>query len=97
MTTEQHRPTDVVVHEWRQEGTAFVRDLQFRDFDQALGFVEEIARAAVDHLRRPDLCILEFNRVRLTIANRHHAGITLAEVRLKQKVDAVVEQLGARS
>lgn len=75
---------------------ALVRDLKFRDFDEALAFVEQIAQAAVDHLRRPDMCILEFSRVRLTIANRNHAGITPAEVRLKQKVDAVVEQLGAR-
>jgi len=95
MEAQQHRATDVIAHGWRQEGTALVRELQFRDFDEALGFVEAIARAAVDHLRRPDMCILDFNHVRLTVASRHHDGITPAEVRLMQKVDAVVEQLTA--
>jgi pterin-4a-carbinolamine dehydratase len=37
------------------------------------------------------MCILQFNRVRLTIANPHHAGLTDAEVRLANKVNAIVE------
>ena len=57
----------------------------------ALGFVEQVAAGAQDHLRRPDICIYEFNRVRLTIANPRHAGVTEAELRLVAKVDALVE------
>jgi pterin-4a-carbinolamine dehydratase len=37
------------------------------------------------------MCLLRFNRVRLTITNPHHAGITLAELRLAEKVDAVID------
>lgn len=69
-----------------------VRDLEFRDFDEAVRFVEAVAAVAVDHLRRPDMCISEFNRVRLTIVNPHHAGITPAERRLMRKVDAIVDR-----
>ena len=36
------------------------------------------------------MCISEFNRVRIIVANPHHAGITEAERRLAAKVDAVV-------
>jgi pterin-4a-carbinolamine dehydratase len=61
-----------------------------RDFDEAFKLVGRIAAAAEDHFRRPDLCISEFNRVRITIVNPHHAGITEAETRLATKVDAVV-------
>jgi pterin-4a-carbinolamine dehydratase len=97
MATDQHRPTSITVHEWRREGRAFVRELEFRDFDQALGFIEEIARSAADHLRRPDMCIHDFKHVRLTVASRRRDGLTMAEVRLMQKVDAVVEQLTPHS
>jgi 4a-hydroxytetrahydrobiopterin dehydratase len=76
---------------WRVIGETLVREFEFRDFDQALAFLERVAAAAADHLRRPDMCILEFNRVRLTISNPHRAGITEAERRLAAKVDAVVE------
>jgi hypothetical protein len=36
------------------------------------------------------MCVSEFNRVRLTIANLHHACITPAEERLAAKVDAAI-------
>jgi 4a-hydroxytetrahydrobiopterin dehydratase len=71
-------------------GESLVRELEFRDFDQAIEFVERIAGSAEDHLRRPDMCIVEFNRVRLTIANPNRAGITAAELRLAEKVNAVI-------
>ncbi|MCW3020687.1 MAG: 4a-hydroxytetrahydrobiopterin dehydratase [Conexibacter sp.] len=76
--------------DWRQEDGALVRDLRFRDFDSAFRFVGSIARGCVDYLRRPDMTISEFNHVRLSISNPHHAGITNAELRLAAKVDAVV-------
>jgi 4a-hydroxytetrahydrobiopterin dehydratase len=75
---------------WRRVGQSLVRELSFRDFDEAFAFVKRIADQAVDCLRRPDLCIFDFNRVRLTIANPHHAGLTEAELRLARKVDAII-------
>jgi 4a-hydroxytetrahydrobiopterin dehydratase len=75
---------------WRRVGESLTRELSFRDFDQAIAFVERVAASAEDHLRRPDICILEFNRVRLTITNPHHAGVTAAELRLAEKVDQVI-------
>jgi 4a-hydroxytetrahydrobiopterin dehydratase len=79
---------------WRREGESLTRELSFRDFDQAIAFVERVAASAEDHLRRPDMCILAFNRVRLTITNPHHAGVTPAELRLAEKVDQVIEGRG---
>jgi pterin-4a-carbinolamine dehydratase len=82
----------MIVHGWRRVGDALIRDLTCRDFDEAMRFVEEVAAVAVDYLRRPDMCITEFNHVRLTIVNPHRAGITLAERRLMHKVDAILER-----
>jgi 4a-hydroxytetrahydrobiopterin dehydratase len=76
---------------WRRDGDAIVRELQMRDFEDALSFVQRVADAAVDYQRRPDMCISAFNRVRLAIRNLHHAGFTLAELRLARKVDAVLD------
>lgn len=77
---------------WRLVGQRLVRELSFRDFEQALAFVERVATAE-DYLRRPDMCILDFNRVRLQIANPNHAGVTEAELRLADKVNAVIDGL----
>ena len=72
-------------------GESLVREFRFRDFSEALAFLERVAVAAEDYLRRPDMCILEFNVVRLTITNPHRIGITAAELRLAEKVDLVVD------
>jgi pterin-4a-carbinolamine dehydratase len=77
---------------WLRVDQQLVREISFRDFDQALAFVEQAATAAEDHLRRPDLCIHEFNRVRIMIANPKHAGVTAAELRLLTKVQALLER-----
>jgi 4a-hydroxytetrahydrobiopterin dehydratase len=76
---------------WRRVGTSLVRELSFRDFDQAIAFVQRLAATAEDHFRRPDMCVLEFNHVRLMISNPDHAGLTMAELRLAEKVNAVIE------
>jgi 4a-hydroxytetrahydrobiopterin dehydratase len=76
---------------WRRSGQALIREVAFRDFDEAMTFVERVAKDAEDHLRRPDMCILDFNRVRLTVSNPRHAGITAAELRLVAKVNALID------
>jgi 4a-hydroxytetrahydrobiopterin dehydratase len=77
---------------WRRDGRALVRTMRMTDFEDALALVERVAGAAVDYHRRPDMCISENNHVRLSIANLHHAGFTIAEIRLARKVDAILEQ-----
>ncbi len=77
---------------WRRRGETLERELDFRDFEEALQFVDRVGQATVDYQRRPDMCISEFNRVRLTIANPHHAGFTRAEARLMEKVSAIVDE-----
>jgi pterin-4a-carbinolamine dehydratase len=67
-----------------------VREIEFRDFSDALAFFDRIASTVEDHRRRPDMCILSYNRVRLTIGNPHHAGLTAAEIRLAEQVNPLI-------
>jgi pterin-4a-carbinolamine dehydratase len=76
---------------WRRVGKTLVRDIALRDFDSALRLVERVGQAAVDYQRRPDMCISEYNRVRLRIFNLHHAGLTEAELRLAARTSEVVD------
>jgi 4a-hydroxytetrahydrobiopterin dehydratase len=81
--------------DWRLRGEALVRELTFRDSDQATDFLEQIAPDAVDHHRRPDFRVTD-RLLRIVVSNPHHAGVTLAETRLAAKVDAeVAQRLGA--
>lgn len=80
---------------WAHRGTALTRDLQFRDFDEAMEFAEHVRVGANDYFRRPDLLIRSGN-LRLSVENLHHAGFTRAEIRLVHKASAVIEQYGKR-
>jgi 4a-hydroxytetrahydrobiopterin dehydratase len=84
--------TTVRIPDWRRQGETLVRDMAMRDFEAAWEVVRHIAERVEDYGRRPDMCVSEYNRVRLTIANLHHAGITRAEERLAAKVDAAVAE-----
>jgi 4a-hydroxytetrahydrobiopterin dehydratase len=77
---------------WTLTAQRLVRELRFADFHQAFGFVERLAAEVEDFGRRPDICILEGNRVRVAIANPHRVGVTVAELRLLATVDAAVER-----
>lgn len=77
---------------WRRDGDVLVRELKVRDFDEAMRFMQLVAEVANDYGRRPDMCVSEFNHVRLTVSNLHRAGITAAEVRLAEKVNAAIRE-----
>jgi pterin-4a-carbinolamine dehydratase len=62
-----------------------------KDFDEAMQILERVASCAIDYGRRPDMCISEFNHVRLSIGNPHHAGLTAAELRLATKVSEALD------
>jgi len=77
---------------WHRQGQALIRELEFRDFSDAIAFLERVAETVDDYRRRPDMCILSYNRVRLSITNPHHAGITAAELRLAEKVSLIIDE-----
>jgi pterin-4a-carbinolamine dehydratase len=74
---------------WQVRPNALVRELAFRDYEEAKAFADYVAEHVEDFHRHPDLAIT-VNRVRVVIANLHHAGVTRAEERLAEKVDAVL-------
>jgi 4a-hydroxytetrahydrobiopterin dehydratase len=75
---------------WRRDGETLIRDFRFKDFETAMGFLERVVPRAVDWHRHPDVRISR-GHVRLTIVNPHHAGITVAELRLAAKVNAAID------
>lgn len=75
---------------WKHDDDKLVRELSFRDFDEAWEFLEHTVRNTKDYERRPDMYI-SLGHVRLTIRNPHHVGITLAELRLAAKVNRVID------
>jgi pterin-4a-carbinolamine dehydratase len=85
---------DAIAQGWRIEGEALRRQLSFRDYDEALTFVDRLSETVVDYFRRPDVSI-KSNSVQLSVANLHRAGFTQAELRLVRKASAAIDQFYA--
>src|SRR3954452_6020847 len=75
---------------WEQEGQTLTRELLFHSFEEGMQFLDRLAGEAVYYGRRPDMAISS-GPVRLSIRNPNRAGLTLAELRLAEKANAVIE------
>jgi pterin-4a-carbinolamine dehydratase len=80
---------DAIRSGWRLERDQLVRDLGFRDFEEAMAFALELGRTAVDFFRRPDMFVRS-HLLTLQVGNPHHAGFTVADMRLVHKADAAI-------
>ena len=77
--------------DWREEGTALVRDFSFSDFASAMAFVNQVALMAEDANHHPDILVHGSNKVRLTLSTQPEGGLTDADHALARRIGEVVE------
>jgi len=75
--------------DWRQEGDALVRDLEFEDFARAMSFVNQVAEIAEQRNHHPDILVHGWNKVRLTLSTHSEGGVTDADHALAEQIDAL--------
>jgi len=75
--------------DWRQEGEALVRDFKFKDFAEAMAFVNQVAEIAEQRNHHPDILVHGWNNVRLTLSTHSEGGVTDADRALAEQIDAL--------
>jgi 4a-hydroxytetrahydrobiopterin dehydratase len=75
--------------EWRREGDAIVRDLDFEDFASAMAFVNRVAGAAEEANHHPDILVHGWNRVRLTLSTHSEGGLTQGDLDMALRLDGL--------
>jgi 4a-hydroxytetrahydrobiopterin dehydratase len=73
--------------EWRRDGGAIVRDLKFKDFAGAMGFVNQVAEAAEEANHHPDILVHGWNQVRLTLSTHSEGGLTQNDLDMAGRLD----------
>jgi 4a-hydroxytetrahydrobiopterin dehydratase len=73
--------------DWRREGNAIVRDWRFKDFGEAISFVNRVADVAESANHHPDILLHGSNHVRLTLSTHAEGGITGADLKLADGFD----------
>ena len=81
----------IITSEWIRGYDRLVRELRFRDHGSALRFATLIGQIE-DFGHHPDLGVYggSGGRVRVTVRNHNHVGITPQELRLASKLDAAI-------
>lgn len=72
--------------EWAIEGGALVKDYQFKDFKEAMVFVNKVADTAEKINHHPDI-IIGYNFVRLTVITHSERGLTDKDFILAEDID----------
>jgi 4a-hydroxytetrahydrobiopterin dehydratase len=89
LTTKQIDAAMKDLPEWANTGDAVQRTLQFKDFKDAMAFVNRLADAAEAAQHHPDL-LIRYNKVTLTLSTHDAGGITKKDFELARKIDAML-------
>jgi 4a-hydroxytetrahydrobiopterin dehydratase len=74
---------------WKREGELIVRDWEFKDFGEAIAFVNRVAALAEEANHHPDILVHGWNKVRLAVTNHSAGGLTDADFAIAGKVDQI--------
>ncbi|QUV78955.1 4a-hydroxytetrahydrobiopterin dehydratase [Chloracidobacterium thermophilum] len=74
---------------WQCQSGRLVRTLTFRNFADALDFVNRVGKLAEEANHHPDILLHNWNQVTLTLWTHDAGGLTLLDVNLAHKIDAV--------
>jgi 4a-hydroxytetrahydrobiopterin dehydratase len=87
LLTDNEIATRLEGSEWRREGAEIVRDWRFKDFAEAISFVNRVADRAEESNHHPDILVHGWNHVRLTLSTHSAGGLTAADFDMAERFD----------
>jgi len=76
------------VPKWTRVGNAIERTWKFKDFKEAMRFINRVAELAEAANHHPDIWN-SWNRVKLTLTTHDSGGLTNRDFNLAKKIDAL--------
>jgi 4a-hydroxytetrahydrobiopterin dehydratase len=74
---------------WIQEGNQIAKLFQFKDFVEAIAFVNKVGAEAEKMDHHPDIFIHSWNKVKITISTHSEGGITKKDFQLAEKIEGL--------
>jgi 4a-hydroxytetrahydrobiopterin dehydratase len=74
---------------WLQEGKQVAKQFQFKDFAEALSFVNKVGAEAEKMDHHPDIFVHSWNKVKITISTHSEGGITKKDFQLAEKIEGL--------
>ena len=76
---------------WSFGDKSIVADFSFRDFNDALVFVNSVAQAAEQMNHHPDIDI-RYNRVKMLLTSHDSGGVTRRDTRMAKQISEIAAQ-----
>lgn len=89
LTDDQIRGGLAGVEGWERKGSEIVRVFEFKDFAEAMVFVNGVAELAEQANHHPDISV-SWNRVTLTLSTHSQGGLTNNDFELAAKISDAV-------
>ncbi len=74
------------LQDWKLEGNAIVREWQFKDFSEAMVFINQVAELAEEQDHHPELFNV-YNKVILKFSTHDVGGLTTRDFRIALDID----------
>ncbi len=74
---------------WSREGTAITKSYRFKDFTEAMVFVNAVAAVAERANHHPDIALHDFKDVTLRLWTHHDGGVTSHDLALARAIEGV--------
>ena len=91
LTTQEVEDLIGRVPKWSLKEKTIAREFQFKDFRQAMDFVNKVAEIANDQDHHPDI-LISYNRALLTFTTHKIKGLSMNDFIAAAKIDLLADQ-----
>lgn len=74
--------------DWGLDGNSIMKEYEFKDFKEAIGFVNKVADVCEKNEHHPDIMI-NYNIVRLTLTTHKENGLTDIDFKVAKEIDLI--------
>lgn len=75
--------------QWIKEKDQLSKEFSFKDFKEAVNFVNQVAQLAEQNNHHPDILIYDYKNVRLTLSTHTEGKVTEKDYKLADQIDKI--------
>jgi 4a-hydroxytetrahydrobiopterin dehydratase len=75
------------LNDWNYENDSITKQFQFKDFIEALSFVNAVGLEAEKMDHHPDILMFAWNKVKISISTHSAGGVTENDFEFAQKIE----------
>lgn len=74
---------------WNEMDNKIIKKYEFEDFNEAMSFVNKVAKVANKYNHHPDILVHNYNQVELTVTTHDKGKVTIKDIALAKEIDEI--------